>query len=363
MENTFTTNTAATNEKANAEIILVKYKTAEKELINAAKLGRFLAFNHGSRTKRVSLALPNKTWLSQCVRACKIVKADAVVCLPVPKLRKEAQRALAMLDYLACNNNETLHKLMEFEFSEQDCQELFNKYKDGKGFSLMNGIGALELKEFGHALSLLDGDEDALSLSTFIHKQLKCPTVRPHSIELSITTLNKISGEFDYVFCLACVDGLLKGSTSTKSNDSLSTSIDANQSANPSTNAKLGNGFSTGIDANQNTNPSTSSNIDANANAEETAAKENETQQELAMQQEQIINEASTHATNTCFVSYFTRIEKRLADAAHIPYARCKKEHDKEMAMTCPATFLANQRSNRPSTMSGQALLRSYGLN
>lgn len=70
-----------------------------------------------------------------------------------------------------------------------------------------------------------------------------------------------------------------------------------------------------------------------------------------------------SHAKRGLFISYFTRIDKTTADQARIRYARCKTENGRQLAMSRPTPFLALDTSHRPSTTSGQALLRTYGLN
>ena len=70
----------------------------------------------------------------------------------------------------------------------------------------------------------------------------------------------------------------------------------------------------------------------------------------------------SSHAVNGFYISYFTRIDKQIADAAHIYYARCKDENGQQVAMCKPAKFIEREQAHRPSTTSGQALLSVHGL-
>ena len=337
---------ATINAPASTSINLVKWKTPEEELINAARLGHLLAYNNGHKPKKVCLALPNQTWISQCVRACKMLKVDALICLPVKKLSPQAKQVLAILNYLDNHSDEALEELMGCGLSANDCQELFKRCKENKGFSLLRNIGALEVSQLEHAISLLDGDEDIHALNSFFHEQLRHPTISANSAELSITTLDGIHADFDYVFCLACAEGLIKSDSqsrnSTDNPDNASGTNDANdvQDINGASNES-------GVNDAQ------------DINSADAAHDINTTHK----QQKHLIEKAQAHAKCGFFVSYFTRIEKRLADAAHIHYVRCKKEHEKEMAMTAPDAFFEEQRLNRPSTMSGQALLRSYGLN
>ncbi len=85
--------------------------------------------------------------------------------------------------------------------------------------------------------------------------------------------------------------------------------------------------------------------------------------QALNEQALQAFQDAPAHATRDCIVSYFTRIDKSMADQARINYTRAKTENGTLLAMSKPTPFLTAETSKRPSTMSGQALLRTYGLN
>lgn len=85
--------------------------------------------------------------------------------------------------------------------------------------------------------------------------------------------------------------------------------------------------------------------------------------QPLNQQALEAYQNAAQHAERDCIVSYFTRIDKAVADQARINYTRTKTENGVQLAMTKPTPFLVQEAASRPSTMSGQALLRNYGLN
>ena len=304
---------------------LVKWKTPEDELLNVARIAHKLALNHGYRPKRVCVAAPNNAWISQFAKACDSLEIPSVICLPVRKLTDEAKRALATVDFVANNTEENRDKLKVCGMSAEECEQMFEKCSGAKGFTLLKLSGVAGVKQFAHIMKLVVGDEDAGQLSEIIHEQLVHPCAREKSDEITITSAKDIHGEFDYVFYIGCVEGLagveyvanvLQGSRIVEGSESLQDSRYANATG--------------GLN-----------NLSASC---------------------AIGNPGNSHATSGFYISYFTRIDKQIADAAHIYYARCKDENGQQVAMCKPAKFIESEQANRPSTTSGQALLSIHGL-
>ncbi|MBE6465914.1 hypothetical protein [Denitrobacterium detoxificans] len=69
------------------------------------------------------------------------------------------------------------------------------------------------------------------------------------------------------------------------------------------------------------------------------------------------------HATKRVIASSFVKADAAFAKAAGIQSNRRKMEHGRVMAMCKPTPFLRDKGQARPSTVGGQALLRSFNLN
>ncbi|ANE22876.1 hypothetical protein AAY81_06780 [Denitrobacterium detoxificans] len=72
---------------------------------------------------------------------------------------------------------------------------------------------------------------------------------------------------------------------------------------------------------------------------------------------------AFNHATKRVIASSFAKADATFAKAAGIQSDRRKMEHGRVMAMCKPTPFLRDKGRFRPSTVGGQALLRSFNLN
>lgn len=62
-------------------------------------------------------------------------------------------------------------------------------------------------------------------------------------------------------------------------------------------------------------------------------------------------------------LSLFTSAEVTLAQGAHLRFSRTKTVRGEQLAVTHPTPFLAEWGGKRPTTLGGQALLRTHGLN
>ncbi len=72
---------------------------------------------------------------------------------------------------------------------------------------------------------------------------------------------------------------------------------------------------------------------------------------------------AGDHATKRLYYSGFTKADADFARAAHIAFARTRRTQDGEVAMCRISPLFAKFGARRPSTLGGQALLRTYQLN
>lgn len=68
-------------------------------------------------------------------------------------------------------------------------------------------------------------------------------------------------------------------------------------------------------------------------------------------------------AKKQAFISYFTRVDARVATQAHLVFSRTKQEDGMCVAMTKPTTLLDAWANGSVTTEGGQAFLRRFGLN
>ncbi len=72
---------------------------------------------------------------------------------------------------------------------------------------------------------------------------------------------------------------------------------------------------------------------------------------------------AGEHATKRLYYSGFAKADAEFARAAHVAFARTRRDQGREVAMCRISPLFAEFGAQRPSTLGGQALLRTYQLN
>lgn len=278
--------------------VLVKWKTPEDELVNIARIiGKFKR-RRTDKPIRICIGVPNNAWASQAARSLQMIDIAAVPYMPVRRLEPQTKAALAAMDFLAKQDDESRTALIAYGKTAEECDKLLEQYGNAHGFALLRATGMKDAKQLHHMMTLLDGDENAATISQMAREQLEHPHAREDSEEVIIMDYRAINGTFDHLILVGCVDGMMGDSAKPADDQALAAFQDAHK-----------------------------------------------------------------HATRDFIVSYFTRIDKAVADQARINYSRTKTENGALLAMSKPTPFLASKASMRPSTMSGQALLRSYGIN
>ncbi len=176
-----------------------------------------------------------------------------------------------------------------------------------RGLSLAAYVGARDCAELAHGLMHVTGTEDAACMAALLREQLAHPTMPAFSGCVAVMQHKRAQGTYKKVFILGCVNGLVPGRKA----------------------------------------------FEADEDAREAAR---------VADREAFIAELAS-ATDEVFVSFFTKADAAFAEAAHIRFARKITEGGQVMAMIAPSDFLQEAGSAQPSTIGGQALLRSYGLN
>lgn len=298
-----------------AAIELVKWDTPTDELLGIARVVRHLLDEHEACANDICIAAPNRVWANQVRRACESVGLDAVLCMPAKRLSSSAKAALAKLELLVAFNERSLDPgSADFEqaasdsgFSADDALRFASVYGSSRGFTLVHALGLEDVPETEVALLHVNGDEDAPSLRRIVAGQLSNPSVPNGSSAVAVRLMGSLDGKCERLFMVGCVDGLVPSAVHGQS--------------------------------------------------------------EAAGAAAGVIDDADSFwrvvgfARRQAVVSGFSKVEADIAQRADIRSARSKVEHGKRMAMVSLTPFLLEAGSARPTTVGGQAYLRSHGLN
>ncbi len=296
---------------------LVKWKTPEDELLNVARVAQKLAHNRGYKPKRVCVAAPNDAWILQFLRACKSLEIPAVICLPCRKLKPDAALALAKIDYLACASDEAQGGATG-DSADNTEAEVCTKEEARKK---LNELGVTD--EQCNELTKTCAGARGFTLM----KLLGMTSVKQFAHILKI-----VDGDEDIHRLKTIVhEQLVHPCVRQNSEEITITSI---KDVHGQFDFIFYIGCVEGLDGVEHGEHLVRPNAQSEAES----------------------------AVPEIFLSYFTRVDKRIADQAHIFYARCKDEAGLEVAMCKPASFIESARGLRPSTTSGQGLLNIYGL-
>lgn len=292
-----------------AKTVLAKWKTPAEELIGLAKLAGAFVDRELAEPRRICLVAPNRTWGTQLARACSKVGTRATLCMPATRMSEQARHVLATIDIIASpEDKRALTAWRENGGTAEEARELAATYEHADAFTLMHMTGIRNHPEFEHGLTQIIGDETPGEFARIIHEQLIRPTIADDCEEIPIVHWLRARGDFEYVLFASCVNGLVPG-------------------------------------------------------PQALAATPTEARDEELQHSERAFERVIGLARSRAIVSYFTRIEKDTAERARIPFARAKHEGPKLYAMVQPTPFLSSWGLDRPSTIGGQSLMRTYGLN
>lgn len=292
-----------------ARSTVVKWTTPAEEVRGIALVINSLINEANRDPERIGIAVPNHNWAAQMHYACRCADFPSTDCLPPARLNSEAQAALAKLDILAHHTTkETRIALAELGHPHQGMQHTIEELGPSCGFTLVQALGIDDIPLFAHARLHLHGDEDAQTLLDILKQQIVHPTMPDHASVTPIMHYRNVEGAFDWLFLIGCVDGLLPGS-----------------------------------------------------DAFEAPTEQERSQARDSCQSD--FNAACSHAYEQIVISYFTKIDAEIAKKASIRTTRFRTEGDRRFAMTAPTVLLNHQENHRPTTVGGQILLRTYGLN
>lgn len=303
--------------QTSARVSVVKWQQPAEELVSTARIVQALIERKRCGASDIRLTVPSASWAVQLEHACSQVNVPTACMMPQTRLSHRAQQSLALLRVLAQPDDTARYDAAcSLGLREAQLASCLDDYGSAHALTLTRVLGMREQAEFAHALRQMRGDEDAAHLLALVEEQMREPSLPPGSSDVPIVHLMRNTAlaqhPADYVFVLACVDGLLPAYAPRKQQES--------------------------------------------ASCEDTGQEETHEAYEA-------FSNAISCARKQVLISYFDRIREDRAKAARISFARTRLENGTRVAMTRPTPFLSAWGAQRPSTESGQALLRSYGLN
>lgn len=295
-----------------APIELVKWATPTEELVGVAKVVRHLVGTPGVSAGDVCIAAPNRVWARQAQLACASVGLEAALCAPADRLSAPARVAMAKLAVLAQPDAEPAREAwVAAGLPEADAAAFAQAYGKARGFTLVRVLGLEKVPEAAVALLHVRGDEGAAQLRELLASQLANPELPEHSAAVPVRVLGSLSQPCELLFLVGCVDGLVPGEV-------------------PGHAAQGEQGAG------------------ALAACEETRAA---------------FRRALGLARSKAVVSFFSKVDEQTAQRAHVRCTRFKMEHGQRMGLAAPTPFLDEVGGSRPTTVGGQAYLRSFDLN
>lgn len=349
------TSTAAIGwlKESKAAIELVKWDTPTDELLGTARIIRHLLDERGACANDICIAAPNRVWANQVRRACESVGLDAVLCMPAERLSASAQVALAKLELLVAFNEGSFDVgSAGFEqaaeasgLSLDEAARFATTYGAARGFTLVRALGLEDVPEADVALLHVAGDEDAPSLRGIMAEQLASPAVPEGSTAIAVRLIGSLAKECKRLFMIGCVDGLVPRAPRDCNRGCGCDSGGSGDGVGSGPGAGSGNGSGSGNSAPCGKPGHRGCEPDVVSSEAESFART------LALAQQQVV------------VSGFSKVEADIAQRANIRSARSKVEHGKRMAMVSLTPFLLDAGDARPTTVGGQAYLRSHGLN
>ena len=289
-------------------LLSVKWGTPVEEIDGVVALAHAMVERRQASPQHICLAVPNRNWALQVQHACQQAELRESVCIPPAHLSAGAQTVLAKLRAIASPHDRCAHELLAQQgYDEEAADTLVRTCRDARGRTLIHALRLNEHPELQTALLHLCGDETPERMLDVINEQLSHPTPAASTASVAIMHYQHISGTFDHIILIGCVNGLVPGPRAFGDDER----------------------------------------ICAQAREEARSA----------------LTAAITAARVRTVISTFSKIDATLARAAHVRFTRCKTEHGRLLALAQPTLFLEEQGSARPVTYGGQAFLREYGLN
>lgn len=301
--------TAETAPEPFSRTTIVKWKSPAEEIMGAAQVVGKLIERKLAQREDICIAVPNRNWALQAHRGMQAAEVSSTVCVPVPRLSAAEHAALAALDALAQPDGDAGRaQWQKCGRSLEELDGILAEHRNTRGFALVRVLGIDALPAFEHGRLHVRGTETAAELARILRTQLVRPTMPHHTIRTPIMHYRAVAGDFDYVFLIGCVDGLIPGPPAFEADDE-----------------------------------------DARERAKQTSRDAF-----LGM---------TTRGAKRTIVSYFSAIDERIADSAHIRYRRARHSHGETLAMCSPTMFLNEAGAQRPTTIGGQTFLREFDVN
>ena len=287
----------------------VKWKTPSEEIVGAARVASVLLDRKLTHFDRICVAVPNRNWALQAKRGLATMELPCTVCLPIPRISAAEQAALAALDALARPGTDAGRAQWQAAGrAPAELDELAARCCGARGRTLIHDLGIDSMPAFEHGLLHVRGNEAPGELGRLLRTQLSRPTMPRHITKIPVMDYHAVTGRFDYLFLIGCVDGLVPRPAAFEAADE-----DARRRA-----------------------------LEADRAA---------------------FLKCTAYAKKRNIVSYFTSIDERIAQAAHIRYKRVRHDGDATLAICSSTMFLKESGAQRPTTIGGQTFLREFSMN
>lgn len=162
--------------------VFVKWSTPAEEALSTVRLAYALAERRIAAPENISIAVPNRAWAQNVMRAAQSLGHQLVSCIP-QHLSSAAEQALAQLEELS---NESL-----------------------QGRSLVHRTGLGRMPEFATGLLHVEGSENAEELAVLLRNQANKPSVPENCARVALALASNVPASTQYLFAIACVNGLV----------------------------------------------------------------------------------------------------------------------------------------------------------
>ncbi len=247
------------------------------------------------------LAVPSINWGMQLQRVCEAQKISALFCAPYAPLTAEDRKRVAKLSALANPHDPKAQRAcIEAGMHQEELDALLAKFAKARARTLIKAVGLKESMSLRHAVLHVRGDEDAKELYELMRTQRSRPTFPSEADTIPIVLMNHIRDRVKRVLAVGCVEGLVPSYARMDTEEKRQSALEAGRA---------------------------------------------------------VFSSCISKAQDSAVISYFTRIEERVAQAAGISFVRTKQQDDMRVAMTKPTPYLTEWGSCLPATVGGQALL------
>lgn len=162
--------------------IFVKWSTPAEEALSTVRLAYALVERRIAAPGTVTIAVPNRAWAQNVMRAAHNLGHQLVSCIP-QSISPAGEQALAQLEALS--------------------------HEGLQGRSLVHRAGLEDIPEFATGLLHMEGSESAEELAQLLRNQANTPSVPQNCAYVALALARNVPPTTNYLFAIACVNGLV----------------------------------------------------------------------------------------------------------------------------------------------------------